>query len=52
MTADTFLTRRWNVVLTVVQGIPTFAFVLYGLATPFGGSWPGMATLSVVGAFF
>lgn len=52
MTWDTFLTRRWNTTITVVQGLPTFLFVAYGLATPFGTTRAGMITLSVLGAFF
>lgn len=47
-----FLNRRWNVIITVVQGVPTFAFVAYGLATPFGGTFSGMVALSVLGSFF
>ena len=46
MNWDSFLTRRWNVVITVAQGLPTFGFVCYGLATPFGGT-ALTATLSV-----
>lgn len=52
MTRDAFLTRRWNNAITVVQGVPTFLFVGYGLATPFGGTLTGMIALSVLGAFF
>ena len=52
MTRDTFLTRRWNYTITAVQGLPTFLFIGYGLATPFGGTFSGMAALSVLGAFF
>jgi hypothetical protein len=36
----------------VVQGLPTFAFAIYGLATPLGGTKTGMITLSVLGALF
>jgi hypothetical protein len=52
MDRDTLLTRRWNVIITVAQGVPTFAFVGYGLATPFGETQMGMIVLSVLGAFF
>ena len=52
MTRDAFLTRRWNVWITAVQGLPTFLFVAYGLATPFGETQAGMVVLSVLGALF
>ncbi|MEO0600918.1 MAG: hypothetical protein AAF211_05750 [Myxococcota bacterium] len=52
MTKDAFLSRRWNILITLVQGVPTFLFVAYGLATPFGGMREGMIALSVLGAFF
>lgn len=52
MTWDAFLTRRWNYIITVVQGVPTFAFVAYGLATTVGQTFGGMVALSVIGAFF
>lgn len=52
MTRDSFYTRRWNTTITVVQGLPTFLFIGYGLATPFGGTHAGMVALSVIGAFF
>ena len=52
MTREAFLTRRWNYIITLVQGLPTFAFVGYGLATPYGATKEGMIVLSVLGAFF
>jgi hypothetical protein len=52
MTQKSFLTRGWNNTISVVQGLPTFLFVAYGLATPLGGTREGMIALSVVGAFF
>lgn len=52
MTKDKFLTRRWNYLITLVQGVPTFAFVVYGLTTPFGQTQTGMIVLSVLGALF
>ncbi len=47
-----FLTRRWNYIITIVQGIPTVAYMIYGLATPLGGTQKGMIILSVLGALF
>jgi len=52
MNKEKFLTRRWNYIISIVQGLPTFAFVIYGLATPLGGTKTGMIVLSVVGALF
>jgi hypothetical protein len=52
MTKEKFLTRRWNYLISLVQGIPTFAFVVYGLATPLGETQTGMIILSVLGALF
>jgi hypothetical protein len=52
MTKEKFLNRRWNYIITLVQGLPTFAFVVYGLATPLGDTRTGMILLSVLGALF
>jgi hypothetical protein len=47
-----FLSRRWNDIITLVQGVPTVAYMIYGLATPLGGTQKGMIILSVSGALF
>ena len=52
MTKAKFLTMRWNSIISLVQGLPTFAFVAYGLATPVGDTRTGMILLSVLGALF
>ncbi len=52
MTKEKFFTRRWNYIISLVQGLPTFAFVLFGLATPVGHTRDGMIILSVLGALF
>lgn len=52
MNKEKFLTRRWNYMITLGQGLPTFLFVLYGLITPFGDTKVGMIVLSVLGALF
>jgi hypothetical protein len=52
MTREKFLTLRWNYIISLVQGLPTFAFVIYGLATPLGDTQTGMIVLSVLGALF
>ena len=52
MTKANFLTLRWNYIITIVQGLPTFAFAAFGLLTPFGSTQSGMIVLSAVGALF
>ena len=52
MNMDKFLTRRWNYIITVVQGVPTLAFIIYGLSTPLGDTQAGMITLAVLGSLF
>ncbi len=52
MNKEKILTRRWNYIISLVQGLPTFAFVIYGLATPLGDTSSGMIILSVMGALF
>lgn len=47
-----FLTARWNYIISLVQGLPTFAFAVFGLATPLGETRTGMIVLSVLGALF
>jgi hypothetical protein len=50
MNKDKFLTRRWNTIISLVQGLPTFAFIAYGIFSPLGGTLGGMIAISVVGA--
>ena len=52
MNKEKFLTLRWNYIISLVQGLPTFAFVVFGLATPLGETQIGMIVLSVLGALF
>ena len=52
MTKDTFLTRRWNYIISLVQGLPTFIFAIYGIASLFGDTKGGMIALSVIGAVY
>ena len=52
MTKERFLTKRWNYIISLVQGLPTFAFVVYGLATPLGQTRTGMIVLSILGTLF
>ncbi len=49
---DKFLTLRWNYIISGVQGVPTFLFILYGFLTPMGETKAGMITLSILGALF
>lgn len=52
MSKEEFLTRRWNYIISLVQGVPTFAFAIYGFSTPLGETRTGMIILSVLGALF
>ena len=52
MTKENFLTLQWNYIISLVQGLPTFLFVIYGLSTPLGETRTGMIILSVLGALF
>ena len=52
MNKDKFLTRRWNTIISLVQGLPTFAFIAYGIFSPLGGTLGGMIAISVVGGLF
>ena len=52
MNKKRFLNRRWNYIISLVQGAPTFAFVIYGLANPIGKTQTGMIALSLLGALF
>lgn len=47
-----FLNRKWNVIISLVQGIPTFAFALYAIFSNFAGSRGGMIAISVMGSLF
>jgi hypothetical protein len=52
MNKEKFLTRRWNYIISLVQGVPTFLFAIYALSTPLGETQAGMISLSVLGALF
>jgi hypothetical protein len=52
VTKEKFLTRRWNTIISLVQGVPTFLYAIYGLITPLGDRLGGMIGLSVLGALF
>ena len=52
MTREKFLTRRWSYIISLVQGLPTFLYVLYGLSTPLRDTLAGMIGLSILGALF
>ena len=52
MSKEKFLTVRWNYIISLVQGLPTFLFVIYGLLTPLGDTQAGMIGLSILGALF
>ena len=52
MDKERFLSRRWNVLISLVQGIPTFAFALIAILTDISYSRGGMIALSVAGSLF
>lgn len=52
MSKEKFLTRRWNYIISLVQGVPTLAFVVYGLAIQLDDMQAGMITLAVLGSLF
>ena len=52
MNKGKFLTLRWNYIISVVQGLPTFLYVIYGLFAPLGDTKAGMIGLSILGALF
>ena len=52
MNKEKFLTRRWNTIISVALGVPTFTFAIYGLVSPIGETREGMIVLSVLGALF
>ena len=52
MTKEKLLTRRWNDIISLVQGLPTLLYAIYGLSTPLGDSRAGMIGLSILGALF
>ncbi len=47
-----FLNRKWNVIISLVQGIPTFTFAVYAIFSNIAGSRGGMIAISVVGSLF
>ena len=52
MKIEKFLTRRWNYIISLVQGVPTFLYAISGLVTPLGDTRGGMIGLSILGALF
>ena len=52
MKREKFLTRRWNYIISLVQGLPTFLYAIYGLSTSLGDTRAGMVGLSILGALF
>ena len=52
MNKERFLSRRWNILISLVQGIPTFTFALIAILTDISYSLGGMIALSVAGSLF
>lgn len=52
MNKEQFLNRKWNLIISLVQGIPTFSFALYAIVTGFADSRIAMIAISVAGSLF
>ena len=52
LTKNTFLTVRWNNILSFGLGIPGFIFVVYAFSTSVWTGSAGMIGLSIFGALF
>ena len=52
MTKDTFLTVRWNNLLSLGLGIPTAIYVVAAFSTGLWAERAGLIGLAVFGAFF
>lgn len=49
---EKFLSIRWNNILSLVLGIPTFAFVIYALSSAAWSDKTELIVLSVVGVMY
>ena len=52
MTAESFLTRKWNNMLTIGIGLPTLAFAIYFLNAGTISDFWGFITMFVLGAVY
>jgi hypothetical protein len=52
MTKDKFLTVRWNNLLTLMLGIPTFAYVSYAFSTSLWTTKGGLIVLALIGVVY
>ena len=52
MTRETFLTVRWNNILSVGLGIPTLIYVIVAFSTSFWLEREGLIGLAIFGALF
>ena len=52
MNKETFLTVRWNNLLTVLVGIPTFLYIIYAFSTSLWTTRGGLIGLALIGVVY
>jgi hypothetical protein len=52
LTKKTFLSRKVNIIISLVQGIPTFAFAVWAILSGFSDTMTGMISISIIGSLF
>ena len=52
MTKETFLTLRWNNILTIAVGIPTILYIVYAFSTSLWTTRGGLIGLALIGVVY
>ena len=52
MNKDSFLTVRWNNILTLALGIPALAYIIFAFSTGLWTSRGGLIGLAVIGVLY
>lgn len=52
MTKETFLTIRWNNILTIAVGIPTILYIVYAFSTSLWTTRGGLIGLALIGVVY
>jgi hypothetical protein len=52
MTKETFLTVRWNNLLSLGLGLPALVYIVYAFSTPLWSTMNGLIGLSIIGVLF
>ena len=52
MTKETFLTIRWNNLLTLALGLPALVYLIYAYSTSLWTTQAGLIGLSIVGVVY